>query len=419
MRSCSGPVKLQPLALFLGLMLAQPSARAESTRTHTVYSGQRLGSIAKRYGVSVEAICSVNHMHATDALKPGQRLVIPARGASEPAPRNERESTRANASSSRSTTRHRSATERPEHRTHRVESGQRLESIARRYGVSVAAMRAANDLAIKDVIRPGQVLAVPEPGENLDQARDLLAANNRSFLRAPKRKGHLELLGYNEQFRGTCFDKKGKLLPSAYSSVSRVLAATGNRPRLEPRLVRLLVSISDAFGGRPLRIVSGYRTTSFYQDSRHKLSHAVDLSIPGVPNEVLRDYLRTLPKVGVGYYPNSSFVHFDVREYSAYWVDYAGPGEKPRRSKRRNVTEEPDELHEEEPGEVPVPDAATQREHSHAEEPHGEETAVPGSLPLHMAAPGAPTPSDPAEPKALKNRLPSVSVPEGPSTDGS
>jgi len=47
---------------------------------------------------------------------------------------------------------------------------------------------------------------------------------------------------------------------------------------------------------------------------------------------VVRDYLRTLPGVGVGYYPNSSFLHLDVRGRSTHWVDYAGPGEAPRKT---------------------------------------------------------------------------------------
>ena len=44
----------------------------------------------------------------------------------------------------------------------------------------------------------------------------------------------------------------------------------------------------------------------------------------------LRDYLRkTFDKVGVGYYPNSTFVHLDVRkDRSAFWIDYSGPGER-------------------------------------------------------------------------------------------
>lgn len=52
----------------------------------------------------------------------------------------------------------------------------------------------------------------------------------------------------------------------------------------------------------------------------------------GVPNAALRDFLRTFDDVGVGFYPNSTFVHLDARDYDAYWVDYAGPGEPPRYS---------------------------------------------------------------------------------------
>ena len=51
---------------------------------------------------------------------------------------------------------------------------------------------------------------------------------------------------------------------------------------------------------RPLRVVSGFRKRSFYSDSRHPRSEAVDFSIPGVPNAVLRQYLLLLEDVGVG-----------------------------------------------------------------------------------------------------------------------
>jgi hypothetical protein len=43
-----------------------------------------------------------------------------------------------------------------------------------------------------------------------------------------------------------------------------------------------------------------------------------------------------LDDVGVGYYPNSSFLHLDVRACPMQWVDYAGPGEAPRRSPRKS-----------------------------------------------------------------------------------
>jgi hypothetical protein len=57
---------------------------------------------------------------------------------------------------------------------------------------------------------------------------------------------------------------------------------------------------------------------------------ACDFRVVGVRNQDLRDYLRRgYEKVGVGYYPNSSFVHLDVRkDRSAFWIDYSGPGER-------------------------------------------------------------------------------------------
>ena len=369
-------VTLRRTALLLGLLLLPMTARAESqaAQTHVVYSGQRLGSIAKRYGVSVEALCTANDLRASSALKPGQRLVIPGRG--------DRDGSQARIATSHESSRHRSATERPAPPlTHRVESGQRLESIARRYGVKVEALRAYNGIDAKGRIAAGQLLRIPDKNATGDvEASQSAASGARSYLRAPERPGFVEFVGYNERFRGRVFDKRGRSLPAAFSGVSRVLATTAGRPRLDPRLLRLLVDVSDTFGGRPVRIVSGFRTTSYYQDSRHKQSQAVDFSIPGVPNQVVRDYLRTLSKVGVGYYPNSSFVHLDVREYSAYWVDYAGPGEPPR---KHHDAHDDGEVHEEEPADVP--DGAPRTD------------SVSGALPARPEADEATPSSKPAD----------------------
>ncbi|HET9933621.1 MAG TPA: LysM peptidoglycan-binding domain-containing protein [Polyangiaceae bacterium] len=344
------------IALVLSLLLLPAVARAESDspRTHIVYDGQRLGSIAKRYGVSVDALCNANEIRPTDTLKPGQRLLIPNRG--------DRDGTRARALLPREGTRRRSSTERPA--THRVEAGQRLDSIARRYNISVDALRQANQLSAKSIIRPGQILRIPDPSG----AESSDASDGRSYLRPSSRPGHIELVGYSERFRGQAVDRKGRVVPSAFEGACRVLAATGDRPRLDARLVRLLAEVSDNFGGRPLRIVSGYRTTSFFRDSRHKLSKAVDFSIPGVPNQVVRDYLRTLKNVGVGYYPNSSFVHLDVRDYSAYWVDYAGPGEAPRGKHNQPIDPE---------------------EHEHGDDGENASESGAGALSAHGALPSA------------------------------
>lgn len=100
---------------------------------------------------------------------------------------------------------------------------------------------------------------------------------------------------------------------------------------LHPRLLQILQSIAERYPGRALEIISGYRPSD--GTSRHAHARALDLRVHNVSNEELRDFARTLPNTGVGYYPNSIFVHIDVRdtrEGRAMWTDYSGPGETPR-----------------------------------------------------------------------------------------
>jgi uncharacterized protein YcbK (DUF882 family) len=106
---------------------------------------------------------------------------------------------------------------------------------------------------------------------------------------------------------------------------------TGTRGRMSPRLVRLLFETGRHWPGRRVEVVSGYRhpTVAKNPHSPHMKGLACDFRVVGVKNVELRDYLRRVfPHIGVGYYPNSSFVHLDVRrDGSAFWIDYSGPGE--------------------------------------------------------------------------------------------
>jgi hypothetical protein len=59
----------------------------------------------------------------------------------------------------------------------------------------------------------------------------------------------------------------------------------------------------------------------------------MDISVMGVPNAALFELCRTLDDVGCGFYPNSKFVHLDVRRPGtghAFWIDASGPGEPSR-----------------------------------------------------------------------------------------
>lgn len=100
---------------------------------------------------------------------------------------------------------------------------------------------------------------------------------------------------------------------------------------LDPGLVAKLQAVASHFPGKPIRIVSSYRPLS--NRSYHQSGRAVDFVVQAVPNEQLVAFCRTLPDTGCGYYPNSSFVHMDIRAAGTghvYWIDASKPGDPPR-----------------------------------------------------------------------------------------
>ncbi len=115
--------------------------------------------------------------------------------------------------------------------------------------------------------------------------------------------------------------------------------------RLDAGLVPRVARIAAHFPGKAIEVVSGWRPNE-RPSSRHHQARAIDVRVRGVSRETLRDFARTLDETGVGYYPNSVFVHVDVRETRAYWVDRSGPGEEadygtwpPTNEERRRVEE--------------------------------------------------------------------------------
>lgn len=250
--------------------------------------------------------------------------------------------------------------------THRVYERQHLGMIAKRYNVSVDALRRANDIDPGEAIKPGQVLYVPprsdpdgsqtaawvqrqskKSGGGADDDAPRAAKGGRHgqepkgkppdqegwkrWSKAPSQKGYVELASHESTWRGYVVGKGGKVLGPARKAFERLLATSdGQTHVIDPRLIKLIAKVSDTFGGRPIQVVSGYRLESYASQSRHKKGQAIDFAIGGVPNAAIRDFVKTLPNVGIGYYPNSHFIHLDVRDQWTYWVDYSGPGEPPR-----------------------------------------------------------------------------------------
>jgi len=105
--------------------------------------------------------------------------------------------------------------------------------------------------------------------------------------------------------------------------------------RVDTRLVERIQNLADHFSkpGAPAKffVISGYRPASV--GSMHSTGRAIDFRVEGVKNEDVVAYCKTLGDTGCGFYPNSSFVHVDVRDPGAghvSWIDASGPGETPR-----------------------------------------------------------------------------------------
>jgi uncharacterized protein YcbK (DUF882 family) len=145
---------------------------------------------------------------------------------------------------------------------------------------------------------------------------------------------HVKRIATKEEFDVHVDSRKGRVSPTALKTFEKMMRSpAGMAHPIEARLISLLGIVSNHFGSRKIEVVSGFRPftpTQFNPHSNHMHGKAIDFRVAGVPNEALRDFCRTLKNVGCGYYPNSVFVHMDVREQSTFWIDYSKPGEAPR-----------------------------------------------------------------------------------------
>jgi len=333
----------------MALLLAV-SSPAFAQQTHVVGQGHTLGKIAKRYNTTVEALCDANQINRRTPLKVGQKLVIPDPPGTK---KTSTPTTPPSASKAENTKPTPEKTE--EYTTHIVASGHTLGAISRRYRTTVEAIQQANNLQPRQKLRVGACLVVPltrhalprhrtqklpcQPEDSKDNSKESSSQTAPTppaiSPKPPSQSGVIHLVRGGSTFRGRVLDRKGHPIPSAVEKIDSLLfdRRAGSTHSTDLGLIAKIAQVSDHFGGRRLIVVSGYRQESsnpYTTRSNHALGRAIDFRIEGVSNEQLRDYCHTLTGVGVGYYPNSTFIHLDVRSITTHWTDVSGPGEAPQ-----------------------------------------------------------------------------------------
>jgi len=128
------------------------------------------------------------------------------------------------------------------------------------------------------------------------------------------------------------FWAEGAFIPEALQDINKLLRDHRNNEvaAIDPKLLLLLDRISAQYDHHPtLHVISGYRspesnaklhanTTGVAKHSLHMEGKAIDVRVPGQDLARLHKVAIDARAGGVGYYPDSDFVHMDVGRVR-YW----------------------------------------------------------------------------------------------------
>lgn len=170
---------------FAANVAAIPPEKRLTFQEHRVAKGETLGTIARKYGVSVTDLQRANHIKNPNQISVGTRLVIPGKGVSSSAyasatpkaessaPAAEKSSTKS--SSAKTSTKSSSSkslvssagagskTPKTALTWHTVRKGENLSAIATRYGVTTADLLRWNGMSNANHVEAGQKLKVYTP----------------------------------------------------------------------------------------------------------------------------------------------------------------------------------------------------------------------------------------------------------------
>jgi uncharacterized protein YcbK (DUF882 family) len=163
---------------------------------------------------------------------------------------------------------------------------------------------------------PSQGWAQDAIGDYLDQIRPALAGPRRVAIHN---------LHTDERVDALYFDD-GRYVPDALAAVNHVMRdfRTGDVHFMDPQLLDLMHALSRKVeSAQPFQIISGYRSpktnailhersAGVAVNSFHMKGMATDIRLPDVSLAHLHKAALAMQGGGVGYYPESDFVHVDV-----------------------------------------------------------------------------------------------------------
>ena len=127
----------------------QTTASNNSTDIHVVKSGETLNSIARKYHLQLNYLAELNNLSRTANVRVGQRLKVEGDVDSTPI-KTETVAAKPQATSSRAT------------EAYKVKSGESLNSIANRAGMSVSELASLNNLSPRAGLQVGQTIQIPK-----------------------------------------------------------------------------------------------------------------------------------------------------------------------------------------------------------------------------------------------------------------
>lgn len=165
------------LILLLSLIFASSFIYSQSQTKHTVVKGETYYSISKKYGISVDELCSANNLNTSDVLKVGQILNIPQKNsaanssssasssnsAASSANKNQSSANTSATSSQKtaSSATSNSASSTRKFDTYTVQKGDTFYRIAKINGITVNELKEMNNLADDKVLKVGDKLKIP------------------------------------------------------------------------------------------------------------------------------------------------------------------------------------------------------------------------------------------------------------------